>query len=89
MTLHLSLEPSSIAGPEDDEISFCGAQGQIVRAIDVRRQLIAFSRVSFIDIIHWPSKTGMSINTHTDDLEELVSAVCEAYPGDVLSCLCL
>ncbi|VDC03341.1 unnamed protein product [Peniophora sp. CBMAI 1063] len=88
VTLHLSLEPSSIAEPEDDEISFCGAQGQIVRAIDVRRQLIAFSRVSFIDVIHWPSKTGMSINTHTDDLEELWNGIIGlSFVDDRLLCI--
>ncbi|KZV69304.1 hypothetical protein PENSPDRAFT_487331 [Peniophora sp. CONT] len=59
---------------DPEEVTFFGAEGQIVRAIDPRRHLVAYSRISFIDLVHWPSMTAMSINTHTDDLEELVSA---------------
>ena len=69
------LPCTSDPGPIVDEevATFCGAEGQTVRAIDTRRQLVAFSRLSSVDIVHWPSKTAMSINTQTDDLEELVS----------------
>jgi hypothetical protein len=61
----------------NDEDTFFGPDAQVVRALDPERRLLAFSRLSSIDIVHWPSNTGISIDTPSDDLEELVSLFIE------------
>ncbi|KAA1468920.1 hypothetical protein DENSPDRAFT_834417 [Dentipellis sp. KUC8613] len=74
----LPADPSNITSQEtefNDVDTLFGADAQIVRAIDPAQQLIAFSRSMYIDIVHWPSNTGITIDTHTEDLEQLWNGI--------------
>ncbi|TFY72457.1 hypothetical protein EVG20_g544 [Dentipellis fragilis] len=59
----------------NDVDTLFGADAQIVRAIDPVQQLIAFSRSMYIDVVHWPSNTGITIDTHMEDLEQLWNGI--------------
>ncbi|TFY83639.1 hypothetical protein EWM64_g368 [Hericium alpestre] len=59
----------------NDVDTFLGADSQNVRAIEPSKQLIAYTRGMYIDILHWPTNTGVTIDTQIDDLEQLWNGI--------------
>jgi hypothetical protein len=56
----------------NDEDTLFGPDNQIARTLDPERRLVVFSRNSFIEVVHWPTNAGFSIDTRTEDMGELV-----------------
>ncbi|KAI0030063.1 hypothetical protein K488DRAFT_88110 [Vararia minispora EC-137] len=86
------FEPTSVAGSQfdcfNDEDTLFGPDNQIARTLDAERRLVVFSRVSFIEIVHWPTNVGISIDTRTEDIEELWNGIVALrFIGPYLLCI--
>ncbi|KAI0319653.1 hypothetical protein OF83DRAFT_1109030 [Amylostereum chailletii] len=70
-----ALHPSLLDNQFNDLDTLFGGNDQIVRTLDPSRHLVAFSRSPFIDVVHWPSNTGISIDTQREELDQLWNGI--------------
>ena len=71
-----SMDLHASGGAQFDKVdTFFGIYGQSLHAIDPSRELLAFSRGNCIDIVHWSSNSGMTINVSLDGSEYMVDAL--------------
>ncbi|KAI0048754.1 hypothetical protein FA95DRAFT_1557676 [Auriscalpium vulgare] len=80
--------PSRDNHPFYDIDTFFGPDAQFVRTIEPTQKLLALSRTPFIDIIHWPSNTGVTIDAQREDLDQLWNGIIGLqFVGPYLLCI--
>ncbi|KAI0064054.1 hypothetical protein BV25DRAFT_1990231 [Artomyces pyxidatus] len=72
----------------NDVDTIFGPDAQVVRTIDPAQQIIAFSRTTHIDVTHWPTNTGITLDTQREDVDQLWNGIIALqFIGPYLLCI--